>query len=61
MGRRKKVDRPIPIIFNIPTSVWDKVNAELYSEVEGRVPYSARSALIVELLSEWLRDRGVTI
>lgn len=61
MGRRKKIDRPREIAFQIPDSIYSKVQAELYSEVEGKVPFGAKSELVSSLLIEWLRERGITV
>lgn len=61
MTRRFKIDRPIEIPFQIPSSIWEKVNQQLYSEIEGKIPFGARSNLVTELLTEWLRERGVTV
>lgn len=61
MGKRKKIDRPRGIPFQIPDSIFSKVQAELYSEVEGKVPFGARSELVSLLLTEWLRARGIEV
>lgn len=61
MSRRLKIDRPVEVPFQIPSSIWEKVQYQLYSEIEGKVPFGARSNLITELLTEWLRDRGVIV
>lgn len=61
MTRRLKIDRPREIPFQIPTSIWSKVEEQLFSEIEGKVPFGARSNLVTELLTEWLRERGVMV
>lgn len=54
-----KTDRPKRLEVHIPQSLRAKLDLELYSELEGRVPHGALSNLLVELISEWLRSRGV--
>lgn len=61
MPRPKHIDRPERIEVNIPQSILAKMRTELYSEVEGRVPYGAASALFAELLTQWLEKRGVQV
>lgn len=58
MPRQRMIDRPKSIEVYLPGSVKDKVEQELYSEVEGRVPFGALSRLGVELFTNWLRERG---
>lgn len=60
MPRPKKIDRPVRIDVNIPSSIHARVQLELYSQLEGRVPYGATSNLVTELLTDWLAKRGVT-
>ncbi len=61
MSRRKKIDRPRRLEIQLPDSIYEKVKAELYSELESRVPYGAVSELSTQLLTDWLRGRGVTV
>lgn len=61
MGRAKKVDRPIPVKAYIPLSIHSKVEIELYSEVEGKVPHGGWSSLVTELMANWLRERGIVV
>lgn len=61
MGRRKKIDRPRRLEVNIADSIYTKVRAELYSEVEGKVPFAAMSQLVEELFTDWLRSRGIIV
>lgn len=61
MTRRFKLDRPRKIEVQVPTSICQKVEEQLYSEIEGKIPFGARSNLVTELLTEWLRDRGVIV
>lgn len=65
MTRRWKLDRPSPesrvarLEFQLPHSLCVKIRKELYSEVEGKVPFGALSTLGEELFTRWLRERGV--
>jgi hypothetical protein len=61
MPRPLKVDRPVALKVWLPTSINDKVKRELYSEVEGKVPFGAQSELVEILLTEWLKGRGVQV
>jgi hypothetical protein len=61
MPRRKKIDRPRALEVQLPDSIYTKVKAELYSDIEGKVPFGAMSALAEELLTDWLRTRGVIV
>jgi hypothetical protein len=61
MTRRKKIDRPKEVAIQVPESILTKVKAELYSEVEGKVPFGAFSGLVEELFTHWLRSRGVIV
>lgn len=61
MVRPKHIDPPVRQDINLPKSVYDKMKTELYSEVEGRVPYGAMSALVTELVTQWLEQRGVQV
>lgn len=61
MARPPRVDRPVRVEVQLPQSVHSKLQIELYSEVEGRVPHGAFSNLMKELVSAWLRTRGYTL
>lgn len=61
MSRRKKIDRPRALEIQLPDSIYTKVKAELYSEIEGKVPFGAVSALGEQLFTDWLRTRGVIV
>ena len=59
MPRPKKVDRTQRIEVQIPASILTKVKLELYSELEGRVPFGSMSELTTELMTDWLKARGI--
>ena len=59
MTRRKKIDRPRRVEIQLPDSIYCRVRSELFSEIEGKVPFGALSAVAEQLFTEWLRARGV--
>ncbi len=61
MPRVKRVDRPVRLEITLPESVSAAVELELFSDIEGRVPYGARSKLLEQLLRQWLTSRGVSL
>lgn len=61
MPRVKRVDRPVRLEITLPESVSAAVELELFSDIEGRVPYGARSKLLEQLLRQWLSSRGVSL
>lgn len=61
MPRTKMIDRPVQRAVYIPESVCNKLDLELYSELEGKVPFGAFNGLMVELIKGWLNERGVVV
>jgi hypothetical protein len=61
MTRRKKIDKTERIEIRLPGSIFLRLKTELYSEVEGKVPFGALSELGTQLFTEWLRSRGVQV
>ena len=61
MPRAYKIDRPKRVEVYLPESILTKVQTELYSEVEGKVPFGAMSALVEDQLRLWLKSRGVIV
>jgi hypothetical protein len=61
MGRTKRNDPPTLVRAYLPKSVYEKVEHQLYSELEGRVPYGAMTNLFRDLAVAWLRERGVEV
>lgn len=61
MPRPRKIDRPVKFHVAMPGSVHDKMMRELYSEIEGRVPYGAVSSLLEMLVVDWLVRIGVEV
>lgn len=63
MARPKKTDRPIEKNLSLPSSIVARVELELFSELEGRVPFGAWQKYIVGLIEADLAkkegaDRG---
>lgn len=50
MGRAKKTDRPIEKNISLPQSIVVRVELELFSALEGKVPFGAWQKYIVELI-----------
>lgn len=50
MARPKRTDRPIEKNISLPSSIVARVELELYSELEGRVPFGAWQKYIVGLI-----------
>ena len=58
MPRVKKIDRPVLLRAYIPESLHLLLQNELYSELEGRIPFGAQTELLTQLISDWLKSRG---
>lgn len=56
MSRRTLLIRPVRVEVKIPEDLHAAISLELYSELEGKVPYGKMSELVVSLLREW-KDR----
>lgn len=50
MARPRKTDRPIEKNISLPQSIVIRVELELFSELEGRVPFGAWQKYIVGLI-----------
>lgn len=50
MGRAKKTDRPIEKNISLPQSIVVRVELELFSVLEGKVPFGAWQKYIVGLI-----------
>lgn len=55
-GKPAKVMRPVEKSISLPTDVVALVDLQLYSELEGRVPFGAWSRLVEALLRRWLEE-----
>lgn len=61
MPRPKHIDRPVKVGTVLPASIKAKIDEQLFSDLEGRVPYGAFQSLVEGLLTQWLKDRGVEV
>lgn len=59
MARPRKVIRTRFLHVGIREDVMAKVELQLHSEVEGRVPQGAYQTLVTQLFIEWLSTQGV--
>lgn len=59
MSRQKFLDTRVRLEVALPESLKTMMDLELWSDLEGRVPYGKTSELIVQLIREWLNSRGV--
>ena len=58
MARPRKTDRPIEKNISLPQSVVVRVELELFSELEGKVPFGAWQRYIVRLIEADLAKRS---
>lgn len=52
MARPKRTDRPIEKNISLPESLVAQVDLELYSELEGKVPFGAWKSYVERLIRE---------
>ena len=57
MARPKKTDRPVEKNISLPQSIVVRVELELFSELEGRVPFGAWQRYIVGLIEADMQKR----
>ena len=60
MGRPRKTDRPVEKNISLPQSIVVRVELELFSALEGRVPFGSWQRYIVKLIEADLlkKERG---
>ena len=58
MARPKRTDRPQEKNISLPSSLVARVDLELFSELEGRVPFGAWQRYIKELIENDLARRA---
>ena len=61
MPRPRNLEATHRIEARIPSSLYAKLQIELYSDLEGRVPFGATSELFTLLVANWLRSRGIVL
>lgn len=58
MPRPRKTDRPVEKNISLPTSTVARVELELFSELEGKVPFGAWQRFLVGLIDQHFARRG---
>lgn len=57
MANIKKVVPSVERILTLPIDLSTRVDLELYSELEGRVPYGARQRFFTQLLRDYFAQQ----
>lgn len=57
MPRPRKTDRPVEKNISLPTSTVARVELELFSELEGKVPFGAWQKFLVGLIDQHFARR----
>jgi len=57
MPRQKKVIRPVSIHLKLPEDLVARIELELFSEVEGRVPQGAKQAFFEGMAREYFQRK----
>jgi hypothetical protein len=55
MARTKSPERTIQKNIAIPEDICARMELELYSDLEGKIPFGAQQALVVKLLRQHFR------
>ena len=58
MPRPPRIDRPVEKNISLPTSLVAKVELELYSELEGKVPFGAWQKFLIGLIEDYFAKKG---
>jgi hypothetical protein len=58
MARPKKILRTIQKNIGIPEDLAARLELELYSEIEGKIPFGAQQEFFTKLLREYFEGRG---
>lgn len=58
MGRRAKIRKQISKHLMLPEDLVAKVDLELWSDLEGKVPFGQWQKLVTGLLEEWVERKG---
>ena len=58
MAKPRKTDRPVEKNISLPSSLVVRVDLELFSTVEGKVPFGAWQRYVVSLIEADLIRRG---
>ena len=58
MPRPRNTIRPVEIRLSLPETVRAQMDVELFSELEGRVPYGARTQFVQQLVQDYFRRKA---
>lgn len=58
MGRPKNVTKSVPLNLSLDADNAAKLKTALYSELEGKIPHGAQSALINNVLRKYFRSEA---
>jgi len=61
MARPRKTVRTVPKNICLPEDLVAKLELELYSEVEGKIPFGAQQEFFTKLLRDYFNQKGVTV
>lgn len=61
MPRSPRIDRPTQLVMMLPESVRARVDLELFSELEGRVPHGAYTRFFQERLREYFDSKRLDL
>lgn len=61
MPRPRKTDRPVEKNISLPTSTVARVELELFSELEGKVPFGAWQKFLVGLIDQHFARKRVFV
>lgn len=61
MPRPFKIDRPVQVCLQLPTSVVARMDMHLWSSLEGRVPYGKRNEFLGRLIAEFFEERRLEL
>lgn len=59
MPRMKQVIRPVEKHISLPENLVAMVEVELYSEIEGKVPFGAWKNYVEDLIRKDLKEKGI--
>lgn len=61
MPRPPRLMRPVRKNLAVPEDIAARVDLELFSELEGRVPHGAWSKFVTELIREYYRKKDAFV
>jgi metal-responsive CopG/Arc/MetJ family transcriptional regulator len=58
-GRKPHADPPVDVMVSLPTTLNAKLELLLYDPLTGKPRYGGRSALIQQLIREWVEKQQI--